>query len=145
MMDGQCRCGRTTYCVEASNTPPVYACHCLLCQRWSGSAFTLNALIPHDAIAASGPVTSYAYANVLGATSVHYLCAECHTRIYNTNEVAPGFAILRAGTLTSSHLLEPIAHIWTKRMQPWIRLGKNVAVFEGSPTPEEFAKVSGNR
>jgi hypothetical protein len=142
MTGGRCRCGRVTYRVEANDAPLVYACHCLDCQRWSGSAFTLNVLIPNDAIAVSGTLTSYAYNSASGATSVHYFCSECHARIYNTNASAPGLAILRAGTLTGSHLLVPVAHIWTKRMQPWLKLATDVAAFEGSPTPEEFARAA---
>jgi hypothetical protein len=99
-------------------------------------------MLPKNAVELEGPVITCEHIGPSGFRSLQYLCAECHTRIYNTNEAAAGAAFLQAGTLNNSHLLRPFAHIWTKRMQSWITLPADAAAFEESPTPEQFARAS---
>lgn len=65
-------------------------------------------------------------------------CAACLTRVYNRNSLLPEAIFLRAGTLTESETLSPIAHIWTKRKQAWVLLPDGVPQFDESPTPEQF-------
>jgi hypothetical protein len=99
-------------------------------------------MLPENAFQLEGPVTAYEHIGASGFRSVQHLCAECHGRIYNTNEAAPGVVFVQAGTLNNSSRLNPVAHIWAKRMQRWITLPADVAVFQESPTPEQFAGAS---
>jgi hypothetical protein len=68
-------------------------------------------------------------------------CSVCRTRIYNRNSALPGTIFLRAGTLSTSERTAPIAHIWTKRKQPWVRIPDDIPAFDESPTPEEFGRA----
>lgn len=136
---GGCRCGAVSYTLAIDVLPATYACHCLDCQTWSGSAFAQHALLPEDVIAVTGPVVLYEHGGAGGQTSCQRVCGVCHTRIYNTNTAVPGMAVVRAGTLAESHLLEPIAHIWVKRKQPWVVIPKGVPSWPESPSPEDFA------
>lgn len=136
---GGCRCGAVRYTLAIDALPSVYACHCLFCQTWSGSAFALHALLPAAAVELSGPLTVYDHPSIGGHISRQHLCSVCHTRVGNDSVLMPGMFVLRAGTLDDSHLLEPVAHIWTRRKQPWIQLAEGVPSWPESPTPEEYA------
>jgi len=138
---GGCRCGAVSYTLAIDALPMVYACHCLHCQTWSGSAFAQHALLPEDAITTSGPVIFYEHEGTGGHASRQRICGVCHTRIFNTNDAMPGFAILRAGTLEDSHRLKPMAHIWVKRKQPWLAIPEGVPHWPESPSPQEFAEA----
>lgn len=146
-LTGRCRCGGVEYAIDMEALPAAYACHCLICQTWSGSAFALHALLPASLIDIRGDMSEYAYAGEGGTMSRHWSCPTCATRIANENGAVPGMVILRAGTLDRSGELVPAVHIWISRKQPWVRLDAGVAAFEASPTPEEFgaalAKSSG--
>lgn len=137
---GGCHCGAVSYVVATDNLPPTYACHCLDCQTTSGSAFGLHALLPADALQISGELSDYCYEGAHQA-SQQRLCGHCHTRIYNTTSAAPGMLVLRAGTLHNSAEIEPIAHIWVKRKQPWLQLAEGIPSWPESPTAEAFAQV----
>lgn len=139
-LTGGCKCGAVRYTL-AVEAPPVYCCHCLTCQSWSGSAFSEQAVVPEAAIAATGPIIDYVCRNPSGATSYQHICGTCHTRIWNTNSARPGIAVVRAGTLDASDTLEPRAHIWVKRKQPWIVIADGVPTFEESAPPAEFAAI----
>jgi|GEM_PF-145939 len=137
---GGCHCGAVSYVVAMDNLPAIYACHCLDCQTASGSAFGLHALLPERVVQITGELSEYRYEGALTA-SRHWVCARCHTRICNTNSAVPGMRVLRAGTLHNSAAIEPIAHIWVKRKQPWLQLAEGIANWPENPTPEAFARV----
>ncbi|WP_419735791.1 GFA family protein [Pseudomonas sp. COR18] len=137
---GGCRCGAVSYRSDSDVQVAVYACHCQFCQTWSGSSFALHALLSSEAFVLQGPTVEYAYEDQ-GHTSRHHLCATCHTRLYNTTTAAPGLWVLRVGTLEERSSLSPMAHIWVKHKQPWLRLPDNIATWPENPTPEEFGAV----
>ena len=135
---GGCECGLVQYEVTQNDQIQVYACHCLSCQTRSGSAFAQYAMLPASAFVCQGATVSYGRkTNDIEFEEV--FCSRCRTRIYNRNSLLPDMIFLRAGTLSNSQWLTPIAHLWVKRMQRWIELPQEVPSFEESPTPEEFA------
>lgn len=143
-LNGRCRCGAVAYSVALEALPPTYACHCLDCQTWSGSAFALHALLPASLIEIAGETAEYVSSAGEAMVSRHWFCPLCATRIANENGAVPGMLILRAGTLERSGELAPVAHIWTRRKQPWIAIPPSIATFEESPTPEQFGAALAN-
>ncbi|MFJ2485262.1 GFA family protein [Pseudomonas sp. NPDC087639] len=137
-LTGQCRCGQVHLQLQIEALPPIYACHCLNCQRWSGSAFALHMVCPAQAIEASGSMLTYLH-EAEEHSSTQYACSKCFTRLFNETDAAPGMRVLRVGVLNGADRLTPLAHIWTKRKQPWISLPEDVAQWPESPTPEDFA------
>lgn len=141
---GHCHCAAVTYSLAQDTLPTVYACHCTICQRWSGSAFALHALLPEGALRITGPLTEYSHEHQ-GQVSNQRCCAVCHTRLFNTTSAAPGLLVLRAGTLTRAVDLVPVAHIWTHSKQTWLALPDGVPSWPHSPTPEQFASALSKR
>ncbi|BCJ06165.1 aldehyde-activating protein [Pseudomonas sp. RtIB026] len=137
---GYCRCGQLRLDIEAPALPPVYACHCLSCQRWSGSAFALHMLCAAPSVHVTGEAAIHEHGQD-GQRSTQYACAKCFTRLFNETTAAPGMRVVRAGVLEGAAQLAPVAHIWVRRKHPWISLPAHVAQWQESPTPEAFARV----
>jgi hypothetical protein len=135
---GGCRCGAIRYEVALEALPAVYACHCRDCQTWSGSAFALHAMLSEERLTLHQDADRFRVDEVERMRSEHLGCARCMTRIANRNNAVPGMMILRAGTLERSDEIVPVAHIWTRRAQPWVVLPDDVSTFEETPTPEQF-------
>ena len=136
-IDGGCRCGAVRYELALDALPSTYACHCLDCQTWSGSAFSQQTFLPEAALSVSGPVVVYEFTTPSGRTSTQRMCGVCHARIYNTNSARPNVAVVRAGTLDRSNELRVVAHIWVKRKQPWLTLPEDVPTWpESAPATE---------
>ncbi|MDO7842793.1 GFA family protein [Sphingomonas sp. CA1-15] len=125
------------YTLALDALPSAYACHCHQCQRWSGSAFSLQALVPEAALSVSGPVAVYEKTTE-DRVSTQRVCGECHSRIYNTNTRRPGVAVIRAGTLDDSEALECVAHIFTATKQRWVLLPEGVPAYAAAPPPDEM-------
>lgn len=137
MISGQCRCGDVRYTIAAEKLPAAYACHCHQCQRWTGSAFSLQALVSEDQLALTGPVV--VYERTTGdRVSTQRVCGSCHSRIYNTNTRRPGVAVVRAGTLDRSEELVCKAHIFVAYRQGWFAIPADAPQWDEMPTPHEF-------
>ena len=135
--EGGCRCGAVRYKLALDTLPLTYACHCLDCQTWSGSAFSQQTFVPEAALAVTGAVAVYEFTTPSGNTSTQRMCGVCHARIYNTNSARPNVAVMRAGTLDRSNELRVVAHIWVKRRQPWLTLPEDVPTWpESAPATE---------
>jgi len=141
--DGGCRCGAVRYSIAIDRLPPVYCCHCLACQSGSGSAFSQQAIVSASSIRSTGPILEYRFERPVGGEGHHRLCAECYTRLWSTNDVYPGFAFIRAGTLDRSQELVPKAHMWISRKQDWIDLPSGVPWWEETPPAAELTRALG--
>ena len=140
-MEGGCRCGACRYTLALDALPPVYCCHCLDCQSWSGSAFVEQAVIRPDTIAMTGPVVEGDVLMPSGSVSHQVACGQCFSRLVSTNASRPGMALLRAGTLDDSDRIEPRAHIWTRRKQRWIGIAEGVPCFPENAPPAEMMAI----
>ena len=136
-MTGGCRCGAVRYTIAQDVPPLTYACHCHICQRWAGSAFSQQALVSEADLAVTGPVVLYDL-RTEDRVSSQRLCGVCHSRIYNTNTRRPGVAVVRAGTLDRSEELECVAHIFTAYRQRWVSLPDDVPQWPEAPPPDAF-------
>lgn len=137
MITGGCRCGAVRYTIDLADLPPVYACHCHICQRFSGSAFSLQALVCEDQLSVAGPMIVREHVTE-DRTSTQRHCGECYARIYNTNTRRPDIAVVRAGTLDRSEELVCLAHIFTSYRQRWIELDPAVPQWSEAPPPDAF-------
>jgi hypothetical protein len=143
-IEGGCRCGRVRYRVALAKLPNVYACHCRDCQTWSGSAFSLQFILPEDQLEITGdPALFELISDDRARISRQRACPTCFTRVYNTNSGRPGSAGVRAGTLDRSDELRIVAHIWTKRKLDGIDIPDGVPSWaEGAPPAEFIAALS---
>ena len=139
MIEGGCRCGRIRYRVTADKLPNVYACHCKDCQTWSGSAFSLQFILPEDQLEVTDDPQLFELTSPQsGRTSRQRGCSTCFTRVYNSNSARPGLVTVRAGTLDRSDELKIVAHIWTKRKVTGITIPGDIPSWpEGAP-PADF-------
>ena len=139
---GGCRCGEVRYTLALDALPPVYACHCHICQRWTGSAFSLQALVAEPALTVSGPLVVYERATE-DRVSTQRICGSCHSRLYNTNTRRPGLAVVRAGTLDRSEELECRAQIYTATKQAWFAIPDDVPSWPDVPDASFAALMMG--
>jgi len=58
-MEGGCRCGSVRWRIEGERLPRTYACHCLDCQTWSGSAFSQQAIVARERFECTGKVGQF--------------------------------------------------------------------------------------
>jgi hypothetical protein len=122
-MTGHCLCGNVTY--SASADPAMVAtCHCTVCQRQSGSAFSINVVVPRDSFKVSGEtLSSFETTGTDTKKAVERLfCSNCGSPIASLAEAWPDVAIIKGGTLDDTSLISPTMHTWTGSAQAWVDL-----------------------
>jgi hypothetical protein len=129
-LEGGCACGAVRYRL-ASAPMFVHCCHCLDCQRQTGSAFVLNALIETARVEVLGaePVR-YEMPTESGRPHGIYRCAKCGIAVWSEYGGLTTVRFVRVGTLDDPRALAPEVHIYTRSKQPWVGLPAGVPAFE---------------
>ena len=68
-----------------------------------------------------------------GREVVCYFCPDCGTRLYHSSSLGSDYWHLKPGALDDTSWLEPVAQVWTKSGQPWLKLANKLASFSGEP------------
>jgi hypothetical protein len=156
-LEGGCACGAVRY--RLTSAPMfVHCCHCLDCQKQTGGAFAINAIIERDRIellssrpkpigvkgavsgdAASaeaseaGPIVEPVAVTMptdSGRPHDIYRCHRCAAALWSDYGRRGVLAFLRVSTLDAPHAIVPDVHIFTRSKVPWVRLPENVRSFE---------------
>jgi hypothetical protein len=121
--EGGCTCRGVRYRME---TAPlfVHCCHCRWCQRETGTAFALNALIESDRLTLlSGEPETVPTPSQSGKGQKIVRCSACRIALWS--HYAGGgdrISFVRVGTLDDPDLVSPDIHIYTASKQPWVVL-----------------------
>jgi hypothetical protein len=129
---GGCLCNAVRYRLDA---PPLFthACHCLDCQKKTGTAFGMTTIVLRDDLVITHGAT---VPTALSPRRTAHGCAACDTWIYITSTRHRASVTLRSGTLDDASIATPQAHIWVKRKQPWLALPDGVPTFDENYDPE---------
>jgi hypothetical protein len=122
-LDGGCDCRAVRYRMH-SRPLFVHCCHCRWCQRETGSAFVINAMIESDRLAllAGEPVKVHTPSES-GAGQQVFRCPHCWVALWSHYAGAgPAVSFVRVGTLDEPDRLPPDIHIFTASKQPWVLL-----------------------
>ena len=127
--EGGCSCGAVRYRL-ASEPMFVHCCHCLNCQRQTGSAFVVNLLIEADRVELlAGEPEPVDVPRDDGSTQRIYRCPACQVAIYSEYG-RPEVRFVRGGTLDDSRGITPDVHIFTKSKADWVSLPETAPAFE---------------
>ena len=141
---GGCDCGAVRYRLKAKPIV-VKCCHCRACQRQTGSAFAINALIEPEQVEITGAElvqTSHETASGHGQANLH--CPQCGVSVYGVFAMAgDGIWFLRGGTLDDTGSLEPDLHIYTESKLPWVRIPEDAVQFPGFYSGRDIPQVFG--
>jgi hypothetical protein len=127
-MDGGCECGRVRYRLEGE---PIFVncCHCRQCQKLSGSAFAMNAMVERDLVAVTAGGDGIEAARGGGAR-----CADCGVILWGTHRMfGESVVFLRVGTLDEGERVSPDAHFFLRSKHPWVTVAEGVPAFQTLP------------
>jgi hypothetical protein len=127
--EGGCACGAVRY--RLTSAPLfVHCCHCLNCQRQTGSAFVINALIETDRVEIlAGEPQPVDVPRDDGSMQTVWRCPSCQVAVYS-KYTSPRVRFVRVGTLDDPSALEPDVHIFTKSRVPWVQIPDGVPAFD---------------
>lgn len=123
VLDGGCTCGAVRYRMTGSPLF-VHCCHCPWCQRETGTAFALNAMIETDRVQlVQGAPELINTPSNSGKGQQVARCPQCHVALWSHYAGAGDkLSFVRVGTLDQPERLPPDIHIFTESKQPGVIL-----------------------
>jgi hypothetical protein len=117
----RCACGSVT--VEASGAPlAVVACHCLACQRRTGSVFGVGAYYPAEKVTVTGELRDYARATDAGYTFTSRFCPRCGSSVLWASGKNPGLVGIAVGAFADPAFPAPDRSVWEESRHGWVDL-----------------------
>lgn len=141
---GGCQCGAVRYEIRADPVM-IYACHCSICQRQSGSAFGMAVAFPGGSMTLKGIAPRHFVRQGNGRQFRCYFCPTCGSRIYHQWFTEAGdspFFNIKPGTLDDRSWLRPGCHVWTENAQPWVTFAPDDVVFPRQPKDPELPRFA---
>ena len=125
--DGGCACREVRYRMT-SGPLFVHCCHCRWCQRETGAAFALNAMIEASRVElVSGEPEIVHTPSNSGAGQDIARCPTCRVAVWSHYAGAGRkVSFVRVGTLDEPDRLSPDIHIFTDSKQPWVVLPPDI-------------------
>jgi hypothetical protein len=136
-LEGGCACGEIRYRLT-SEPLFVHCCHCLNCQRQTGSAFVINAIIETERLEllAGDPQQVDVPRGKAGKQQI-FRCPTCQIAVFSRYTRA-STRFVRAGTLDDPSRIAPDVHIYTRSKLPWVELPDSVPAFSTYYDPEKL-------
>jgi hypothetical protein len=125
----QCSCGQLSVICEGE---PVRRsmCHCLECQRRTGSAFGVQARFPLSAVTITGKSTEYARKGDSGGTAIMHFCPVCGSTVYWGLDSIAGFVSVAVGAFADPTFPPPTVSVYGERAHSWMAIPPTVEKLE---------------
>ena len=120
-----CTCGQLT--VTTRGEPGrISVCHCLACQRRTGSVFGSQARFPAQGVAVSGRSTCYVRVGDAGGRARFHFCPVCGDTVYYTLDAQPDVVAVPVGAFADPAFPPPLVSVYEARMHPWVRMPEDI-------------------
>jgi hypothetical protein len=127
--EGGCACGAVRYRLT-SDPLFTHCCHCVNCQRQTGSAFVINLLIETNRVELlAGDPQPVDVPRDDGSTQRIFRCPTCQVAVFSEYG-RPEVRFVRAGTLDRPSSVEPDVHIFTRSKLGWVTLPDSAPAFD---------------
>jgi len=128
-LEGGCACGGVRY--RLTSAPMfVHCCHCLNCQKHTGSACVINMLIEAARVELlQGAPYGVEMPENGGSPNTIFRCPTCHVAVWSVYGGRSQVRFVRAGTLDDPAAVSPDVHIFTRSKLPWVVLPEGVPAF----------------
>lgn len=95
------------------------ACHCLECQRRTGSVLSVQAWFPLARVAAAGAERSWTRLTGAGRLIRYRFCPECGSTVLITHADLPDLVGIPVGAFADPNFPAPATSIWEQRRHRW--------------------------
>jgi hypothetical protein len=133
VVNASCQCGKLTAVIDDGAEALVVACHCIECQKRSGSPFGEIAYFPTDAVAIRGEASEYTRPTDEGSTFTTGFCPTCGSTLYGRAPNHPSILGVTVGTISDPAFPAPIRSIYERSRHHWVAMPEATAGFVRGP------------
>jgi len=116
-----CSCGQLRVTTEGDPVR-ISMCHCLACQRRTGSAFGMQARWPIDRVDIAGRHTEYVRISDADEERTFHFCPDCGATVFWTTEGWADTVAVAIGAFADPSFPQPTVCVYASRRHPWLSL-----------------------
>lgn len=116
-----CACGQLRLACRGEPLK-VSLCHCLDCQKRTGSTYGIAAFFRRDAVRAEGEARAWTRPSDCGLPVTFHFCPTCGTSVYWQPQRLPDLVGVAVGAFADPSFPAPTQAVWDERRHPWIAL-----------------------
>ena len=116
-----CQCGQLSVTCEGEPVR-VSVCHCLDCQRRSGSSFAAQARFPVEAVRIEGEHRLWSRASDSGNQSQHHFCPVCGGEVWYIAEPHSDVLAVPIGRFADPAFPAPAYSVYEERKHAWVEI-----------------------
>jgi hypothetical protein len=120
-----CSCGQLT-AITSAEPVRVSVCHCLACQRRTGSVFAAQARFPAESVALAGASNTFDRVGDGGSRATFHFCAACGATVYYTTERREDSVIIPVGAFADPSFPGPTFSVYEERMHRWVAMPEGI-------------------
>ncbi|WP_420418895.1 GFA family protein [Pacificispira sp.] len=114
-----CACGQLT--ARCTGEPvSVSLCHCLDCQRRTGSPFGIAAFFDIASVSTGGESAEFLRRGDSGFDIAFHFCPRCGGTVYWYPAAKPGYVAVAVGAFADPTFPKPTKSVYTDRRHPWL-------------------------
>ena len=117
-----CSCGQLTLTTQAEPVR-VSACHCLACQRRTGSVFAVQARFPRKSVKITGESSQFVRIGDEGSRVVFSFCPNCGATVhYSVEGYDEENIAVPVGAFADPGFHAPTFSVYEERMHSWVTM-----------------------
>lgn len=124
-MQAACSCGQLT-ATPSEGPLRVSICHCLACQRRTGSVFGVQARFRKESVEVKGRSSQYVRVGDEGTSCTFHFCPDCGATVYYLPQALEGFIAIPVGAFADPSFPTPRVSIYEERMHAWVGLPEDI-------------------
>ena len=119
-MEASCQCGKLTATVAEGAAAMTIMCHCLDCQRRTGSPFCTIAYYPREAVTISGAPREFTRPTDAGNSFTTGFCPDCGSSVYARASRMPEITGVPVGSFADPAFAAPIRSVYEQSRHDWV-------------------------
>jgi hypothetical protein len=120
-----CSCGKLQVVVEGDPVR-VSVCHCLACQRRTGSVFAVQARFSRDRVHIRGSSSEFVRRSDEGESRTFHFCPDCGATVYYVLGTESDLVAVPVGAFADPGFSPPAFSVWESRKHPWVGLPSGI-------------------
>jgi hypothetical protein len=117
----QCSCGSVKIIAQGEPSS-VVACHCLECQRRTGSVFGVGAYFPGENVSLTGMTREFVRATAAGNQFRTNFCPTCGSTVHWRSDKNPGLVGIAVGAFADPSFPAPVRSVWEECKHSWVEM-----------------------
>ncbi|WP_146646800.1 GFA family protein [Labilithrix luteola] len=121
----QCSCGQLKVTCQGDPVR-VSVCHCLACQKRTGSPFGQQARWSAENVTFEGTSTAFVRTGDSGGTITYRFCPSCGSTVYYEIDKMPGLVAVPVGAFADPSFPGPIISVYEARKHAWVAVPETI-------------------